>query len=84
MSNVETAELKLSGLNGGRFQMLAARYVGYKYGVSSVHHSGRSFGTEETTIGTPDCFLLKPNGHFIYIECGKRSSKSATLKKRLR
>ena len=81
MSNVETAELKLSELNGGRSQILAARYVGCKYGIPSVHHSGRSFGSEETTIGTPDCFLVKPNGHVILIECGKRDDRSATLKK---
>ena len=81
MGKIETAEQRLSELNGGLFQTLASRYVGYEYGIASVHHSGRSFGTVETTIGTPDCFIAKPNGHYIYIECGKRSTKSETLKK---
>lgn len=81
MSIAETAELRLKQLDGGRFQALAARYVGLKYGIPSVHHSGRSFGSENTTVGTPDCFLAKPNGHYVYIECGKKSSKSATLSK---
>lgn len=81
MSILEVAEQKLKTLNGGEFQVLASRYVAHKYHIDSVHHSGRSFGTLETTTGTPDCFLLKPNGHFIYIECGKRSGKGKTLKK---
>ena len=81
MDNIETAEHKLQELEGGRFQVLAARYVGNKYGIASAHHSGRSFGTEETAVGTPDCFLIKPNGHFIFIECGKRAKRSEALKK---
>lgn len=81
MGIINTAEQRLKELNGGRFQELATRYVGCKYGIASVHHTGRSFGTEETTIGTPDCFLMKPNGHLLFVECGKRSNKRDTMAK---
>ncbi len=77
----EIARARISKLDGGRFQALAYRYVRFKYHIDYANWYGMSPGTTTPVKGHPDGFLVLPNGHMYFIECGHVENKSAAIAK---
>lgn len=59
-------EAKIKQLNGGQFQKLIQCYVSAEYGKLSS--PGAQQGTNNTTPGTPDSYIVNENGDYIFVE----------------
>lgn len=80
MRSYELISASLSTLDGGTFQMLAARYVSYRYQTDECYHVGTKQGTTKPATGTPDARLYSNKlGGYIFVECGSVSGKSQAI-----
>ncbi|MCX7748202.1 MAG: hypothetical protein N2645_15150 [Clostridia bacterium] len=67
MSRLTRIESELKSLEGGRFQNLCNELL-FALGYGKITKSGGQIGTDKTIKGTPDSFILLPNGKFVDIE----------------
>lgn len=69
MSRLQTIENKLSAINETVFQELCDSYLILKNNnYRAFSRTGSQSGKQKTTKGTPDTFLLLPNGKYIFVE----------------
>lgn len=66
-NSIEQAVLRLGP---GAYQNLMEEYLMKKYKYSNIMALGTHTGTDKTTQGTPDSFVLLENGRFILINYG--------------
>ena len=67
MSKLSQIEAELKTLEQGVFQKLSDAFIYMKYNLPPKNEGGAK-GTDKTTTGTPDSFLILPNGNFAFIE----------------
>lgn len=70
MSKVLDIQNKILQLSGGEFERLFDAYVYKKYSFSNIQTLGVQTGTNKTTKGTPDSYVLNDDGKYILITCG--------------
>ena len=69
MSRLQTIENALSSINESVFQELCDSFLAIRNGnYSAFSRTGSQSGKQKTVKGTPDTFLLLPNGKFIFVE----------------
>ena len=69
MSRLQSIENALSSINGTVFQELCDSFLAIRNNnYSALSRIGSQSGKQKTTIGTPDTFLLLPNGKYIFVE----------------
>jgi DNA polymerase III delta prime subunit len=69
MSRLQAIEKELVSINGAIFQELCDSFLSLRNKNYSVFsRTGSQSGKQKTTIGTPDSFLLLPNGKYIFVE----------------
>ena len=76
MSKVRVIQNKILELSGGEFQRLFDEYIFKKYDFKNINTLGIQTGTNKTTKGTPDTYIVTPNGKYILITCGSVSDNS--------
>ena len=64
-------------LEGGAFQKLFDAYLYKKYKFKNIQTLGVQTGTNKTTKGTPDSYVLTDEGNYILINYGTVRSQSA-------
>lgn len=64
-------------LEGGTFQKLFDEYLYKKYKFDNIQTLGSHTGTNKTTKGTPDSYVLTKDGKYILINYGSVSSQPA-------
>lgn len=64
-------------LEGGAFQKLFDAYLYKKYKFKNIQTLGVQTGTNKTTKGTPDAYVLTDEGNYILINYGTVRSQSA-------
>ena len=64
-------------LEGGAFQKLFDAYLYKKYKFKNIQTLGVQTGTNKTTKGTPDSYVLTDEGNYILINYGSVKSQSA-------
>ena len=64
-------------LEGGAFQKLFDAYLYKKYKFKNIQTLGVQTGTNKTTKGTPDSYILTDEGNYILINYGTVRSQSA-------
>lgn len=64
-------------LEGGSFQKLFDAYLYKKYKFKNIQTLGVQTGTNKTTKGTPDSYVLTEEGNYILINYGTVQSQSA-------
>jgi multimeric flavodoxin WrbA len=68
MSRLQAIEKELVSINGAIFQELCDSFLSLRNKNYSVFsRTGSQSGKQKTTIGTPDSFLLLPNGKYIFV-----------------
>lgn len=67
MSKLSQIEAELKTLEQGVFQKMSDAFIYMKYNLPPKNEGGAK-GTDKTTTGTPDSFLILPNGNFAFIE----------------
>lgn len=67
MSKLTQIESRLRSIDSGSFQKLCDAYLYYKYNIVARSEGGVK-GKNKTKSGTPDSFILLPNGDFIFNE----------------
>jgi len=67
MSKISQIEAELKTMEQGVFQKLCNAYIFSKYNQHPKSEGGAK-GTDKTITGTPDSFVILPNGNFIFIE----------------
>lgn len=67
MSKISQIEAELKTMEQGKFQKLCSSFLYLKHNLPP-RGEGEAKGTDKTTTGTPDSFLVLPNGNFIFIE----------------
>lgn len=70
MSNVEYIQSKILEMSGGAFERLFDAYLYKKYGFNNIQTLGVQTGTNKTTSGTPDSYVVTDDGKYILITCG--------------
>lgn len=70
MSRVNNIQQKILELSGGEFEKLFDAYLYKKYDFSNIQTLGVQAGTNKTTKGTPDSYVLTEDGKYILITCG--------------
>jgi hypothetical protein len=66
MSKIEQIEAELKSIDQAKFQKLCDHYFYYRgFDVKSF---GSVIGKNKTRKGTPDSYILLPNGNYIFIE----------------
>lgn len=69
MSRLQAIEKELVSINGAVFQELCDSFLSLRNKNYSVFsRTGSQSGKQKTIIGTPDSFLLLPNGKYIFVE----------------
>lgn len=72
MSNINIIQNKIMELDGGEFQKLFDEYLYKRNGFSNIQT-----GTNKPTKGTPDSYVLTPEGKYILINYGSVTSQSS-------
>lgn len=67
MSKLNQIQNKLRELDGGAFQKLAEAYL-YKEGYTRINSVGSVTGANKVRTGTPDTFVMLPNGKYVFAE----------------
>ena len=70
MSNVNAIQNKILELSGGAFERLFDAYVYKKFGFNNIQTLGVQTGTDKTTKGTPDSYVITEGKKYILITCG--------------
>jgi hypothetical protein len=73
MSKISQIEAELRTMEQGKFQKLCSAFLFMKYKLPP-RGEGEAKGTDKTKVGTPDSFILLPDGNFIFIECTTQMS----------
>ncbi|QCX38990.1 ATP-binding protein [Aureibaculum algae] len=69
MSKLQNIENALSAINGAVFQELCDSFLLLRNNnYSAFSRTGSQKGNQKTIKGTPDSFLLLPNGKYIFVE----------------
>jgi hypothetical protein len=69
MSRLQTIENALSAINETVFQELCDSFLALKdNNYRAFSRTGSQSGKQKTVKGTPDTFLLLPNGNYIFVE----------------
>lgn len=69
MSRLQSIENKLSSINEAAFQNLCDSFLALRNNnYSALSRIGSQSGKQKTIKGTPDTFLLLPNGKYIFVE----------------
>ncbi|HEY9008814.1 MAG TPA: ATP-binding protein [Ohtaekwangia sp.] len=69
MSRLQAIENKLSYINQAAFQNLCDSFLALRNAnYSAFSRTGSQSGKQKTVKGTPDTFLLLPNGKYIFVE----------------
>ncbi|MFQ8704770.1 MAG: hypothetical protein ACLR9T_01800 [Thomasclavelia sp.] len=70
MSKINTIQNAIKELEGGSFQKLFDAYLYKKYKFTNIQTLGVQDGTNKTTKGTPDSFVVEDDGKYILIMYG--------------
>ena len=76
MSNINLIQNKIMELEGGEFQKLFDEYLYKRNGFTNIQTLGVQTGTNKPTKGTPDSYVLTPEGKYILINYGSVASQS--------
>lgn len=69
MSRLQAIENALSSINSAAFQELCDSFLALRNpNYSAFSRTGSQSGKQKTIKGTPDTFLLLPNGKYIFVE----------------
>src|SRR5690554_1078375 len=69
MSRLQAIENELSSINQAAFQELCDSFLVLRNSnYSAFSRTGSQSGKQKTIKGTPDTFLLLPNGKYIFVE----------------
>lgn len=69
MSRLQTIETALASINQAAFQELCDSFLALRNrNYSAFSRTGSQAGKQKTVKGTPDTFLLLPNGKYIFVE----------------
>ena len=69
MSRLQAIENSLSSINQAAFQNLCDSFLALRNSnYSAFSRTGSQSGKQKTVKGTPDTFLLLPNGKYIFVE----------------
>lgn len=69
MSRLQEIEKELTSINDAVFQELCDSFLSIRNkNYSAFSRTGSQSGKQKTTVGTPDSFLLLPNGQYIFVE----------------
>ena len=77
MSNINLIQSKILELEGGAFQKLFDEYLYKKYRFKNIQTLGVQTGTNKTTKGIPDSYVLDDDGKYILINYGSVSAQPA-------
>lgn len=77
MNNINFIQNAIMQLEGGAFQKLFDAYLYKKYKFNNIQTLGVQTGTNKTTKGTPDSYVLTNDKKYILINYGTVSSQSA-------
>lgn len=77
MSNINLIQKKIMELGGGEFQKLFDEYLYKRNSFTNIQTLGVQTGTNKPTKGTPDSYVLTPEGKYILINYGSVTSQSA-------
>ena len=86
MGRLQAIENALASINPATFQELCDSFLAIRNkNYSAFSRSGSQTGKQKTIKGTPDSFLLLPNGKYIFVEYSTNiSSKVSKLKNDLK
>ena len=79
MSKFNEIEKAIKSLNGGTYQKLMDRYLYRKYNYSNIQCLGTQEGTDKTTKGIPDTYILTKDGKYILIMYGTHIGSTSGL-----
>lgn len=69
MGKLQAIEQRLEAINPAKFQALCDSYLSrINQNYIAFSRTGSQSGKEKTVLGTPDSFLLLPNGKYIFVE----------------
>jgi hypothetical protein len=69
MGRLQAIENRLSSINQAAFQNLCDSFLALRNtNYSTFSRTGSQLGKQKTVKGTPDSFLLLPNGKYIFVE----------------
>ena len=69
MSRLQAIENSLSSINQAAFQNLCDSFLALRNSnYSAFSRTGSQSGKQKTVKGTPDTFLILPNGKYIFVE----------------
>ena len=74
MNNINFIQNAIMQLEGGAFQKLFDAYLYKKYKFNNIQTLGVQTGTNKTTKGTPDAYVLTDDKKYILINYGTVSS----------
>ena len=75
MTRLQPIENSLSSINPAVFQELCDSFLAVRNeNYSAFSRSGSQVGKQKTIKGTPDTFILLPNGKYIFVEISTNSS----------
>ena len=74
MKNINSIQNAIIQLEGGAFQKLFDAYLYKKYKFNNIQTLGVETGTNKTTKGTPDSYVVTNDGKYILINYGTVSS----------
>lgn len=70
MPKINLIQSKIKELDGGEYQKLLDSYLYRKYNFSNIVPLGSKDGSNKTTKGVPDSYVLNENGKYILIMYG--------------
>lgn len=79
MSLINTIENKIKELSGGEFQSLGDNILAKKFPDYKLIALGSQEGTNKTTRGIPDTYLVLPNGKQIFVMYGTHSKAAKKI-----
>jgi len=83
MSRLQTVENALAEMNGALFQELCDSFLILRNeNYSAFSRSGSQLGKQKTIKGTPDTFLLLPNGKYIFVEYSTNKTQGVSKLKK--
>lgn len=77
LNTINSIQSAIMELEGGAFQKLFDAYLYKKYKFKNIQTLGVQTGTNKTTKGTPDSYVLTDEGNYILINYGSVKSQSA-------
>lgn len=82
LSNINYIQSKIKELDGGTFQKLFDIYLYKKFKFKNIQTLGVQDGTNKTTKGIPDSYVLTDDGKYILINYGSMKLQHVTKIKR--